>query len=45
MDRLKATLMKDWGYKALDIDFNLLPLVQGNPAQRQLDRDRCDPQG
>ncbi len=29
MDRLKATLMKDWGYQALDIDFNLLPLVQG----------------
>src|SRR5690606_34546717 len=29
MDRLRATLMKDWNYKALDVDFHLLPVVQG----------------
>jgi len=28
VDRLKAVLMKDWGYQALEVDFNLLPKVQ-----------------
>ncbi|MCC2690903.1 MAG: putative metal-binding protein, partial [Rhizobiaceae bacterium] len=28
MDRLKAVLMKDWGYESLNVDFNLLPQVQ-----------------
>jgi uncharacterized 2Fe-2S/4Fe-4S cluster protein (DUF4445 family) len=28
VDRLKAVLMKDWGYQALEVDFDLLPRVQ-----------------
>ena len=29
LDRLKASLMRDWGYDRLDIDFALVPSVQG----------------
>lgn len=28
LDRLKAVLMKDWGYQALEADFDLLPRIQ-----------------
>ncbi len=29
LDRLEASLMRDWGYDRLDIDFALVPSVQG----------------
>ena len=43
LDRLKAMLEKDWGWKDLLVAPHLIPQVQKHPAQGQLGRHRRDP--